>query len=254
MPRITSRKRAKIPKTQSKGKEQRLAEAYERLGVTREEVAKQPIITTVLKEGVGGVDKGIEYLRTSSEPDATKFLRVYDELPNSHRVILPIEAFALAANITTKRVLELITGACFEQSSSVAELISKSAKPKLVQVSVKAGMKLKNFEDRKMVLQHEGYAPLPKTQVVNVSGGVNTDNRIQSVSINELGGVEKAMSRVNDRFNDLLAAKGITSLPEPQPQPEQRLIEGKVEGEVEGGAEAGLESNQELPDAGYQGE
>jgi hypothetical protein len=117
---------------------------------------------------------------------------------------LPFEAYCVAANITTKRMLEVVTGACFEQSDAVASLVSKAAKPVLLQKSVKMAQKTANWEDRKMIMQHEGYAPVPKTQVINVGGDVNTDNRVQSVSIAEITGIESKMARITDRFNERL--------------------------------------------------
>jgi hypothetical protein len=226
MPVITKRKRGRIPLTPAKPKSTRLDEAYERLGVTSAEVSKQPLISTIIKVLDGGSNKAIEYLRGSHEADARKFLDVYDSLPNSTRIILPIEAFSLAAGLTTRRVLELITGACFEQSANVAELISRSARPRLVKVAVDQALVPENFDERKLVLQHEGYAPIPKTQVVNVQGDVNTDNRIQSVSINELSAAEKTMSRINDRFNERI---GIGPVVEMIPE----NVESNGEGENE---------------------
>ena len=228
MPKITKSKRPSIPKTLGKPRLDRISEAYERLGVSKDEVAKQPVITSTLtvldpitkgkQSSIRGVDKAIEFLRGSHEADARKFLDVYDSIPNSTRIVLPIEAFAVASGLSTKRVLELVTGACFEQSANVAELISRSARPKLVGVAVKQALKSKNFDERKLVLQHEGYAPIPKTQVVNVSGDVNTDNRIQSVNVNEIGApIEKSMSRINDRFNERL---GIGPVVEVEAEPE----------------------------------
>lgn len=228
MPKITKSRRSRIPLSSSKSKPTRLDEAYERLGVSKEEVSKQPVITSVLKSSLAkGTDSAIEYLRGSHESDSRKFLDVYDSIPNSVRIILPIEAFCIASGLTTRRVLELITGACFEQSANVAELISKAAKPKLVGVAVKAALKQKNFEDRKLILQHEGYAPIPKTQVVNVQGDVNTDNRIQSVSIGELASTEKTMSRINDRFNERLGIGPVT-----ETEPILESVESNEENEL----------------------
>jgi hypothetical protein len=102
-------------------------------------------------------------------------------------------------------VLELVTGACFEQSDAVAALLSKAAKPVILQKAIKLAVKPKQWEDRKMIMQHEGYAPIPKTQVVNVQGDVNTDNRQQSVSIGSLNKIDTLMGEITDRFNERLS-------------------------------------------------
>jgi len=221
MPRITTRKRPKIPALPSKSRASKLADAYERIGVTEEEVNAAPKITHILRELPGKTDKAIEFLRGSEDPDARKWLSVYDSVPSSVRKMLPFESFCVAAGITTKRMLEVITGACFEQSDAVAALLSKSAKPQILQKSIKLAQKPKQWEDRKMIMQHEGYAPVPKTQIINVGHDINTDNRVQSVSIGELSGIEGKMSRIADRFNERL---GVGNEP-------KRLVE---ETEVEG--------------------
>jgi len=205
MPRISTRKRPKIPAIPGKTRTTKLAEAYERIGVTEEEVNAAPKITHILRELPGKTDKAIEFLRGSSEPDARKWLSVYDSVTVSARKIVPFEAFCVAAGITTKRMLEVITGACFEQSDAVAALLSKSAKPQILQKSIKLAQKPKQWEDRKMIMQHEGYAPIPKTQIINVGHDINTDNRIQSViAVGELASIEPTMAKIADRFNQRL--------------------------------------------------
>lgn len=211
MPRISTRTRPRIPALPGKRKSERLREAYEKLGITEPEVNTAPRITHILKELPHKVDQAIEFLRGSHDPDATKLLLVYDSLPISVRKLLPIEAFCVASGLTTKRVLEVITGACFEQSDATAALLSKASKPLIVRKAIKEASTKKGWEDRKMILQHEGYAPVPKTQIVNVErGDINMDNRQQSVSIGSLTQISDTMGRITDRFNERHQIKGDT--------------------------------------------
>jgi hypothetical protein len=53
-----------------------------------------------------------------------------------------------------------------------------------------------------MLHQKEGFAPIPKTQVINVQGDMSTDNRRQSISILQLGHVDAKMKEIEDRFNE----------------------------------------------------
>ncbi len=215
MPKVTTRKRPRNPSVfPGKNKQTRLEEAYERLGVTSLDVETVPKITHILKElpagqsKAKGTDRAIEFLRGSGDADARKWLDVYDLIPAYERKILPFEAFCVACNLTTKRVLELVTGACFEQSTAAAILIAKAAHPTLVKKSISLAKQPGGWEDRKMLHQREGFAPIPKTQVVNVQGDVNTDNRtqtnLQNISIGELAGIEDNMGRIADRFNESL--------------------------------------------------
>jgi hypothetical protein len=205
VPRISTRTRPKIPAIPGKSHSTRIAEAYEKLGITENECNRLPKITHILRNLPGKVDQAIEFLRGSNESDAQKWLQVYDSLGISIRKLLPFEAFCAASGLSTKRVLELVTGACFEQSDAVAALLSKAAKPVILQKAIKLAVKPKQWEDRKMIMQHEGYAPIPKTQVVNVQGDVNTDNRQQSVSIGSLNKIDAIMGEITDRFNERLS-------------------------------------------------
>lgn len=205
MPRISSRKRVKIPATMGPTMEERTQVAYERLGVSESEVNLVPRITHILKHLPYGIDQAIEFLRGSSEKDAVKFLSVYDSLPVTTRELLPIEAFCVASGLGTKRVLELITGACFEQSATTTELIVRAAHPDIVKASASYAMMPTGDKDRKLIFQHTNFTPMPKTQVVNVHGDVNAnDNRIQSISIGALSGIEGKMARIANRFNEKL--------------------------------------------------
>lgn len=202
------RKRTPIPLITGNPKPNPKLDTYERLGVTPDSVAILPQITPILKQLPGGTDQAVEYLRGSAEPDARKWLGVYDEVPPSMRTKVPFEAYCLAANLTTKRVLELVTGACFEQSTNAAILIAKANHPKVVKATVKSALGKRGEGDRKMLHLHEGFVPIPKTNIVSVRGDVNTDNRVQTVNVGELGGIESKMARITNRFNERLGMGG----------------------------------------------
>ena len=206
MPRITKQRRSRIPITTPRSRSAKIAEAYERLGVKETDVSQQPIITHILNELPGKTKKAIEFLRGSGEVESRKWLAVYDSMPVSLRGLVPFEAYCLAANLTTKRVLELVTGACFEQSANVSSLIAKAEHPAVVKATVRAAKKPGGDSDRKMLHLHEGFVPVPKTSVVNVQGDLNanTDNRVQSVSITTIDGINDRIKRVANRFNDRL--------------------------------------------------
>jgi hypothetical protein len=246
MLRITKRKRARIPITTPKPRSSRVAEAYERLGVKEKDVKQAPIITHILNELPGKTKKAIEFLRGSSEPEARKWLAVYDSMAVSFRSLVPFEAFCLAANLTTKRVLELITGACFEQSANVSSLIAKAEHPAVVKATVRAAKKPGGDSDRKMLHLHEGFVPVPKTSVVNVQGDLNanTDNRIQSVSITTIDGINDRIKRVANRFNDRLGLGDGTK------EGIQKAIEGDAIDVTEQLTELSLESEIENADWG----
>lgn len=202
--KITSRKKSINP-IPGESKDSRLAKAYERLGITEEECKAAPQISHILKSVEGGIPQIIEYIRGSEADEARRWVKVYDDLPISVANLLPFEAFCVAANITTKKMLEVITGACFEQATVTSNLIAKAAHPKIIKASVESAGLLgkEGWSDRQMLHQREGFAPIPKTQVINIGGDVNQDNSIGkgSVSVGALASIHNDMGRITDRFN-----------------------------------------------------
>lgn len=207
---ITSRKRPRVPAKPSKSVDVLRAEAYERLGVTEADVLVLPVITTVLTQLSGGIRKAIEFLRGSQDSDARRWLAVYDDIPEHQRKRLPFEAFCLAASLSTKRVLEVITGACFEQSSSASSLLAAASHPDVVKATIVSAMFHDGSADRKMLHLHSGFVPVPKNQTTIISGRVsqtniqnNNSNNSNSLTIsaNEVPAIEDRMAKITNRFN-----------------------------------------------------
>lgn len=211
----TSRKQPRVPRVSpSKSKEVKLYEAYERLGVSESDVLVLPKISHILTNIPGGIDKCIEFIRGSGDPDARKFLATYDSLAASVRKLLPVESFCLASGLTTKRTLELITGACFEQSASATELLAAASQPAVVLTTIKAALnKRDGTADRKMLHMHAGFVPVPKSQTTIFSGNskqlnaqlndnsVNTNNNNLTISAGEVPLIESKMAKITNRFN-----------------------------------------------------
>lgn len=223
--RLSSRKRAPVPARTGRSAGQSRADAYERLGVDPTEVHKLPQITHILaKLSVGGrgsasgIEKAIEFLRGADNDDARNWLAVYDVLPESARKLLPFEAFCLAANITTKRMLEVVTGACFEQSASTSALLAAASHPDVVGATVRNAKHYDGVADRKMLHQHAGFLPQPKNQTTILgAGAVQNNTQITDNSKNltiaaseVLPGVESKMARIANRFNTGLPEGAVT--------------------------------------------
>lgn len=231
MPRVSRRTKPKHPAIPSKSKDEKIAGILARLGITEEELHSAPRITHILREiPDGGIKKAVGYLRGSDDPDARKWLHVYDDIPVSYRDLVPFEAYCVAANISPRRMLEVVTGACYEQSTAASILIAKAAHPELVKKSVEFAKDLGGLSDRKMLHQREGFAPIPKTQVINVGGDVIQDNRIQSVNVGALGGVADKVNKIADRFNERMGIGEVKQIEEgKEVVPNDEAIPGESE-------------------------
>lgn len=224
--RVTSRKKPSAPALTGKSADKRKAEAYERLGVAEPDVLRLPQISHILSQLLngrkGGVLKAIEFLRGADNADARKWLAVYDSIPESARKLLPFEAFCLASGLTTKRMLEVVTGACFEQSANASSLVAAAAHPAVVTATVKGALRREGEQDRKMIHQHMKFLPVPKnsTTIINPGGVQNNlqdNSQNLSIGVQEVQGLESKMGRIANRFNERL---GLPASAEPIPDDE----------------------------------
>lgn len=230
--KISSRIKSKVPSTRTPERNQatRRSAAYEILGVKEADVSLVPTITPILNSIPGKISKAVEFLRGSDNPDAKKFLKVYDLLSPTQRSLLPFEAFILASGLTSKKVLGVITEACFEQSSTASSLIAAASHPNVVKVTVASALNPAfGGKDRDMLHKHAGFVPTPKNSTMIVSGqgrvqiGDNQDNSSHlSIGVGELNRIEGGLGRIADRFNTKL---GITAGNSPAPPMDTEAID-----------------------------
>lgn len=188
--------------------------AYERLGVDMSTLDSTPKITHILSAMPGGIKQALVFLRGSADEDARKILEHHDKLSARDRKLVEFEAYILAANLTPRRALEIITGACFEQSGMSSALIAAASHPLVTGATVASACHPDGHADRKLLHQHAGFIPVPKNNVTNIFGGAQlTSNstttvnalgpgaKQANVSPGDLAGVESKMSRITSRFN-----------------------------------------------------
>ena len=197
--------------------------AYDLIGVDPATVAAAPKITTILLQSFSpkseskAIDRAIMYLRGSSHPDAKKILKLWDVMPFTYQHLVPFESYCLAAGLTTERGLELIFSATLKQSDLASRMIVSAAQPEIVAASVKRSKGQDGAADAKNLLQHTGFLPMPKTQIINsrrdtlIDNSTHTDNS-QSISIGELTVIDRQSARIANRFNERLGlASGLES-------------------------------------------
>lgn len=178
-------------------------ELYKRFSLTSEQVDSQPEISTILRRSVGGREKVFELLKSSSEVDAQKLVKIFVELGVHDSKYLPLEAYALAAGLTTRRMFELVAGEAFAQSAQESALVAAVAHPNVVRKTVKSALKDKGINDRRILHQHAGFLPMPKTQFVSMKGGnfIAGDQK-NEVKVAILPPAEETVRRLSDRFNE----------------------------------------------------
>lgn len=138
-----------------------------------------PRITHMLEEAEGGLAQVIEALRASDEEEAIAFIRKYDELSDSDRDRVSIEAIAVSAGVRVVDLLGTATKALFAQGETVASIVSSTARPQVTKKTIQMALQDKGVRDREMFHTATGFLPIPKgtlimnnrTQVANFNAG-----------------------------------------------------------------------------------
>ncbi len=184
--------------------------ALEVLGITKEDVDRQPQISHLYKR-IGGIKTVLTYLRGSADPDARKIVELADRLGSS-AMNMTLETYCAAAEIPTSKLAGIITTAMIEQNSQEAISIAAHHQPEIVAAQIKMAKRMEGEGDRKMLHQHSGFLPTPKNQVI--FGGVRVDNRDQSQKTMVLSNIEDSVKKLGDRFNErMLGAPAQPLLP-----------------------------------------
>lgn len=106
--------------------------------MTEAQLDSAPSITALVKRGAGSIADAVDVLRGDDSPEARAFLAKWDMVPASYRKNIRLEAYILAAGMTTRRFIEVLTGALLEHSTSVAKMVVAAAQPRVLESVVKA--------------------------------------------------------------------------------------------------------------------
>lgn len=214
--------------------------AYRLLGVSPNDVATFPRLSIPFK-ALGGKQKALEYLRATSHPAARRFIAVYDDLrwPSEVRQLLPIEAFCIAAKVSSDDLLSAIARSVREINQLAGAVKAAEAHPEVVDTS-SALARAGDLDHATLNMKHMEFLPSPKGSRVNINLSANAQAQAvsQSAAITAPA-PEQTIRRIHDRFNALRAQEQ-AALPEPR-ESVPMVIE-QAEGElveVDGGDGAG---------------
>lgn len=220
-------------------------DALDKLEVTREAVSNVPAISHILKSAA--VDPW-PYLEGSEDVNARRLIATRRKMTLTEFRHSTIEAICLSAGVPTKQALSVIMIEVFQQSGRAAELLYAANHQGVVQATIDSAKTPFGASDRKLLLQHQGFAPVPKTNIVKIFGGQNVLGGAQTNQTAVLAPMEDKAKRLQDRFNERLG------LP---PTGEMARIEGDHE-EPDGQAEVveaeDIEADQEADDIEVEGD
>jgi hypothetical protein len=180
------------------------------LGVSEDDLRVCPRISHVLRRA-GSKDRIFELLAGSEEADARKIVQLVGVHGIARWRRLPLEVWALATGITTKRLFGLVAQELFDTSRQEGLLMAASRHPDVVQAATDSALQDHGVRDREMLFKHNGFLPVPKTSFINAPGGrVNVGDHqthnTQQVAV--LAPMEGDVRKLSDRFNlDIIGAR-----------------------------------------------
>lgn len=181
-------------------------EALVLLEISEEQIDRAPKITHVLK-AANMLDNVWDYLEGSSKPQARAILEVRSRLNKRQSKDVPFEAYCVAADVSPRDALALLTVEVYDQAGKASALLAASQHPAVTAATVAAAMSPLGTAEKKMLHQHAGFLPVPKTSIVNVHGNHAVIGGEQKNVV--LAPVEESVKRLGDRFNSRASPQAI---------------------------------------------
>ena len=140
-----------------------------KLGIVADDVDSVPAITPVLRHNAISEKRLVDTLRCDNDPESLTFVRFWDSVDEEDRDTIGIEAMAVGAGVTPRRLWELYQGALLVQSRESVGLMIADALPKVFKVTIKNAQKMRGLADREHLYKISKALPIPKgsTTIIN---------------------------------------------------------------------------------------
>jgi hypothetical protein len=142
-----------------------------KLDLDPDEIDRAPQISSILKEANVSVDTAIQAMRFSGDSNVIEFMKSYDEASPTDRNILPLEAFAIMAEVNIKALLGAMVVELRDRSANIVKTILTAAHPQVTRASIRNAMKPGGVRDRQQVHTAMRLLPVSKGATVMVSAG-----------------------------------------------------------------------------------
>ena len=143
----------------------------EQLGVNPESLAVQPQVAPLFRQNGVTPQKLVEILRCDTAPESQKFVQVWDALTPAKRSCAGLEAMAMGAGISPRRLWEVFCGAALIQGKESVGLVIALALPDAMRVTIKEARKPKGHFAREHLFKAARVLPVPKGSTTNINLG-----------------------------------------------------------------------------------
>ena len=191
-----------------------------RLEVDEYSLEAMPKIEHLL-DGIGGRRKVFTYLEGSEDPIAREILKLKKRLSPAEAKVVPLEAYCVAAKITSKKLFGLIASEVHSQETMAKAVLFAAKHSEVVEASLMFALHPDGDSDRKMLHQAAGFVPVPKNSITHIHGNQINRSESQVTQIAVLPSVEDTVKRLGDRFNEkIIDVIPIAALPAPEEEDE----------------------------------
>lgn len=133
----------------------------------------------------GGKETAISGARLVDDPRFQKMAWAWDQATERDKTVLILEDLCVAAEITPDEFLGTVLTALWKRSVDIAKLTAITAHPRIVEATIEHAQGQWGNADRRMLLDHAGFLPMPKGQTINV--GVDARSTVQVATEVQVG-------------------------------------------------------------------
>ncbi len=157
------------------------------------------VIEEALAEAEVDKDRALSLLALSDADEAKLITKAYKSLVPVERAAIGLDHLRVSCDVSAAKVLGLITEQMFLKASSVTGMILASKSPDVMRSAIAFSASKEGHQDRKMLLQQGGNAPVPKTQNTFIS--VKNSQIGGTINNNKIPTFEDIMQGVDDDFD-----------------------------------------------------
>lgn len=116
---------------------------------------------------------------------AMTWWHVFEKLNKFEQSQVSYDDVCAASGISPKNILMAIAAAGYDANCDIANLLASHLHPQIVAASAKAAQKEAGIEDRKLLMQHQGFIPVPKGMSINIHANASAAAAAHATSSND---------------------------------------------------------------------
>lgn len=141
--------------------------------------------TRYIEGGRSTVLSYIQLAAMNGNDSAMTWWHVFEKLSKYEQTQVSYDDVCAASGISPKHILMAIAAAGFDANCDIANLLASHLHPKIVNASAKAALKADGIEDRKLLMQHQGFIPVPKGTSINIHASSQSIAAAHATSSND---------------------------------------------------------------------